>query len=209
MINSNKNNWLHHLPALAYMCGINDYRDLKPWANLIKNSESILEIGAGYGRVLDYILSIRRKGKLSAIEINSHLADLLKVKYKNKVKVTNGNLLDKKNYQTKSHDLVLWMWGSILHINSSLLCKAFLNIYSALIPNGILIIDIPPSDTYAINRKGMQKIIGRKIKEVSFLEKETILIHTNNIGLKLQETYSYISGANTLRHEYVLKKEIK
>ena len=113
--------------------------DLRLINEYLSSAERILEIGAGYGRVLEYILSNYPGSELHAIETSRRYSSLLSKKYNDKVTVMCGDV--KTNKFTTQFDLALWMWSGICEFTLDERRRAFLNVLGALNEGGFLIIE--------------------------------------------------------------------
>lgn len=75
----------------------------------LKNSSSIIDVGAGYGRVLKHILDRGYSGKLIAIERSKNFYARLYENFSNYIELFNCSVEDFK--KTKVADVVLCMWS--------------------------------------------------------------------------------------------------
>jgi len=91
--------------------GLGEGGDLDLITDYIFKANSILEVGAGYGRVLNYLVSQGFKGKISAIERSKKYARLLNKKFGNRVTIFD---IDLQKFQTEEKfDLILWMFSGV------------------------------------------------------------------------------------------------
>ena len=81
-----------------------------------EKTDSILEIGAGEGRVIDGLLIRRYLGEITALERSSSLCNHLKQKYS---KLTNVKILeaDLLSIEIPKRDIGLWLWSGILEFS--------------------------------------------------------------------------------------------
>lgn len=131
---------------LAIKGGFHSYIDLELAFPYIKDSKTILELGAGYGRCLDFFLEKNFNGKLIAVELSKPLLSHLSVKYateiqENKIEVIAKDI--KTISLSERADAALWMWSGIIDFAPEEQANAIKNIYDSLNPHGRLIIDIP------------------------------------------------------------------
>src|SRR5688500_3720491 len=75
---------------LAIRGGFNTYVDLDLIYPYVKSAASILELGAGYGRCIDFFLNKKFKGTITAVEQSNPLMTHLISKYS---KIKNIELL--------------------------------------------------------------------------------------------------------------------
>jgi SAM-dependent methyltransferase len=148
---------------LAIAGGFSTYRDLEQIYPLIKDSEVILEVGAGYGRCIDFLLKKEYPGKIIAIEQSPVLIDYLK---KNYAHLPNIDLLQE---DIKTFDLsavkvnhILWMWSGIIDFSKDQQIECLANFSRCLRKGGKVIIDIP--------RIGFQTIAEHKDQKHLYFE---------------------------------------
>lgn len=125
---------------LAEKGGFSTYHDLELAFPFIKSADSILEIGAGYGRCIDYLRKKGYKGKLIAVEQSTALVNHLKDRFSD-VNIMHGDI--KKLELSQKVDSALWMWSGILDFSpeEQLLCLK--RIAGLLTVKGNLAIDVP------------------------------------------------------------------
>lgn len=78
---------------------------------VIQNTQSLLEVGAGYGRVFNCLLERGYQGDLIAIERSENFCNYLRETFEDKVKVIQADA-EKMELNFKV-DVVLWMWSNI------------------------------------------------------------------------------------------------
>lgn len=105
----------------------------------IKDAGSILEIGAGYGRVLNNLLERGFGGELFAIERSDNLFQHLQSNYSGRATVINGDI---NHFQPENKfDVILWMWSSISDFSKPEHVSILQKISGWLSDNGLLILD--------------------------------------------------------------------
>lgn len=129
------------LKKFAEIAGLNSCCDLKNITQYLFESQSILEVGTGYGRVIDYLLENNYAGNITAIEQCKILFDSLKNKFfKNKnIELVNKNILDFKH--EKKFDLILMLWSGIADFSPKEQVLIVKKLARMICDNGILIID--------------------------------------------------------------------
>ncbi len=128
------------LRQFAEKAGLQSGCDLDAVAGYINNSKSILEVGAGYGRVIEYLLAHNYQGQITAIEKNAILFNELKTKYQDSVNLLNIDVLDSEKLGQK-FDLILLMWSSIAGFSRSQQKIVIKNLSNLISTNGRLIVD--------------------------------------------------------------------
>ena len=131
------------LKSLAEIGGFASYTDMELVYDKIKDTKVVMEIGAGYGRCVDFLLKERYKGKIIAIEQSSTLVAYLKQRYAD---TTNVELIDgdfTKLSLAEKADAALWMWSGILDFSQEEQKNCLQKLHGLLTEHGIVIIDIP------------------------------------------------------------------
>ncbi len=132
---------LEQFKELSEKGGFSTFRDLELIAPYVSEKDSIIELGAGYGRCLNYFLSKKHKGKLSAIEYSEPYIDVLNETFKEKVTIIHGDI---KTYVFPEHyDVALWMWSGIVDFSPIEQLIGCSNIFNFLTIGGRLFIDVP------------------------------------------------------------------
>jgi SAM-dependent methyltransferase len=121
--------------------GFSSHRDLETIASYIKDDASILELGAGFGRCLEYFIQKNHKGKLTAVEFSKPLARFLEENFHEQVRIVNADIktlaLDEK------YDVALWMWSGIIDFSAIEQKESCTRIFHLLNEGGQLFIDVP------------------------------------------------------------------
>ena len=99
------------LMQLAQAGGLADCVDVKQVDYLLAKARSVLEVGAGYGRVVNYLLSHYSSLKVSAIERDPRYFRRLCSAFAHQAQIIKGDIL---SYQSNhKYDLIMWMWAGI------------------------------------------------------------------------------------------------
>lgn len=134
--------------------GLDNGCDVKAVIKYIKNARSILEVGAGYGRALDYIIKSGFKGELVALEREPKLCKILKKKFK-QVQVICDDIRSVKF--EKKFDLIIWLWTGLWEFSKYEQVPALANLVSYLNVDGFLIFDLIPITCRTINAISLDK----------------------------------------------------
>lgn len=127
----------------AITVGLNTYCDLKIIKEYILKSHSILDVGSGYGRVLEYLISLKLNAKITSIERSKSLQQFLKKRFSDKFTFIDIDLREVKFRE--QYDLILWMWSGIEDFSAAEQFHIVKKLYAHLEPNGLLVIDtVPP-----------------------------------------------------------------
>lgn len=131
--------------------GLDTHCDLKLIKKYIKKSTSILEIGPGYGRVINYINDYGYKGEFYAIERSKMFYDYLQGKIPPHVKLIREDIIScsfKRNF-----NLILWLWSGFVEFSIAEQKNLFIKLASLLNTAGSVIIDVIPTDFRPPNSK--------------------------------------------------------
>jgi len=127
--------------SLAKTGGFNTFVDLEIAYRYIQPSENIVEIGAGYGRCLDFLFEKKHQGKIVAVEQSAELCKHLREKYFNGVEVIEGDIYNISfDHQI---DTALWMWSGIIDFSVEEQAAVVKHLFDVLSAKGKLFIDIP------------------------------------------------------------------
>lgn len=191
---------------LAEICGLTTYCDVEALLPLIKNKHSILEIGAGYGRIIKGLQLNDVKGKISALEIVPHLCQKLRKKFPN-VDIYERNALFPESYLSLPYfDAALLMWGSILDFSTNEQQKMIVNISKRLEKSGIVVIDLPVLDQITHYQEAA-KILRKYNKESIFFNipsYKEIETFANKAHMQIKEQLLYRSEHAAYREFYIL-----
>lgn len=126
---------------LSKVGGFDSWVDLEIVYPFIDHASSIMELGAGYGRCLDFFLKKGFKGKLIAIEKAKSYLDHLNKVYAGKVEVLDADI--KKLALDQKVDVILWMFSGIIDFSPEEQVACIKNLSKFLNPNGKLVVDVP------------------------------------------------------------------
>lgn len=128
---------IEQLRNFAKIGGLDTCCDLEKIWPLLRNAGSILEVGGGYGRAIEYLLAKGYKGELAAIEKSEQFYRYLKEQYK--IKCYLFDLMESKINGT--YDAIIWMWSGIMEFKPLDEIILVLKLIKALNSDGTLIID--------------------------------------------------------------------
>jgi SAM-dependent methyltransferase len=132
---------LNTFQSLAQTGGFNTFVDLEIAYRYIQTNENIIEIGAGYGRCLDFLLEKKHEGKICAIEQSAVLCEHLRAKYSRTIEIIEGDIYAYNS--AHSIDTALWMWSGIIDFSVEEQAAVIKHIYDILSAKGKVFIDIP------------------------------------------------------------------
>lgn len=148
MIEHNKNNFkfyknigVENLRELSMIGGFDVCKDMDySWPH-IKDADRILELGAGSGRCVQYLLDKDYDGEIVAIEQSEDFYDFLEKNYKKKATLLHGDFMS-YDFEGK-FGAVLWMWSGILDFSEDEQLLSLQKINELLDDKGVLAIDTP------------------------------------------------------------------
>ena len=138
------------LEKLAVEKGLSNNKDLfslKPFIKLHFNSDGenlrVVEVGSGTGRVLSWFRSNFKNCILTGYEGAKISADRLTQKFKNDTDVLIKSESFLNAELTVKADLIIWPWSVFLELNPREKSSSIDIIRKTLVPNGMLVIDLP------------------------------------------------------------------
>jgi len=143
------------LRGYAIIGGFEEGCDVDLIEPYILRANSILEAGAGYGRVLRHILRKGYTGKLCAVERSKNFFTRLKKEFGDKVEVIQRDI--QKFNPTEKFDLVLCLWSYISEFPKEDQLNILLHLSCFLNPNGVIILDtllhtVAPKNVVQLNQ---------------------------------------------------------
>ncbi len=204
-----KNIGVENLRELSMIGGFDVCKDMDlSWPH-IKGANRILELGAGTGRCIQYLLDKEFKGEIVAIEQSEDFFQYLRKNYGSKSTLIQGDFMEHQ-FEGK-FDAVLWMWSGILDFSEEEQEAALRKIFDMLEDKGVLAIDTP--------RIGFKTFAQHQIDE-QHLHLETTFgdLHcyipsksdlenmSNKVGFKSIESNDYDTSTDKERTIYFIFK---
>jgi phospholipid N-methyltransferase len=189
--------------------GLDVFSDLKLIKNYIDNANSILEVGACYGRVLDYLIQNNFKGKITAIEKSTKFFKLLQNQYSDHVNLHHEDI---STFSTSDKfDLILWMWSGISDFAKDEQVQILQGLYNLLPSKGILILDtfshaIKPVNAISSHDQSYLVHVDDCILYGYLPSPEEMNNYGNLVGFKSVEYLPYKTTTNRERAIYLLCK---
>ena len=194
--------------SLAQDGGFSTYVDLEIAYRYIQPNENIVEIGAGYGRCIEFLCCKKHQGKIIAVEQSGKLCKYLHEKYDSSVEIIEGDIYT-ISFDQKI-DSALWMWSGIIDFSLEEQAANVKHIFDLLSAKGKLFIDIP--------RIGIQTIAShidqQRIKlTTDFGEIECYIPLSSEVkeyasaaGFTRVDEINYETATDKKRTMYILKK---
>lgn len=136
-----KNIGVKNLSELAHIGGFDSWKDLETAYPYFQKATTILELGAAYGRCLDFLIHKNFSGKITAIEQSPAFIEHLNAHYNDVAEIISGDF--KTHRFNHNFDAILWMWSGILDFSEEEQDEALEKLYNLLEQKGVLIIDTP------------------------------------------------------------------
>ena len=129
--------------SLTQQGGFVDCLDLKLIEKHIPISSSVMEVGAGYGRCVDFLLAKKQEGRIIAIEQSLQFSTVLLEKYKSQsnVQIINDDI--KTLAVSDKVDVVLWLFSGMLDFAKEEQPIVLKRLRSFLKNEGKLFLDVP------------------------------------------------------------------
>ena len=194
---------------LSKVGGFDSWVDLEIVYPFIDTATSIMELGAGYGRCLDFFLAKGFTGKLIAIEKAKPYLDHLNKFYTGKVEVHDADI--KKLAFNHKVDVILWMFSGIIDFSREEQLECLKNLSRFLNKKGQLVLDVPRLGfkTYADHQDnqrlkfdseyGLLECYIPSIEDVTFYMKEA--------GFSNFIRKDYMTATQKARSMYILEKK--
>ncbi len=127
------------LKGYATIAGFDKHCDVALISHLLLDAKSIIDIGAGYGRVLDYLIEKNYQGQLYALERSARYCKELRNKFKDKVKVYESDIQSFNSFE--KFQVAIWMWSGVSDFSREEQAHIFKKIFEMVNENGIFIMD--------------------------------------------------------------------
>ncbi len=195
--------------SMAVQGGFNTYADLEIVYTNIHPGNSILEIGAGYGRCIDFLLQQQHKGAITAVEQSPILIRHLVQQYAGRVEIIEGDITDLR-INSKA-DVILWMWSGILDFSKEEQAAVMMRLAGMLTLGGKVFIDVPRMGIQTIaehtDQQHIQLTTAFGKVECYIPLSEEMHIYADSAGfVKVQET-NYETSTEKKRTMYILEKQ--
>ena len=207
----NKKEWINHnnntfyetikasgLKRFAIKGGLASGCDIELLTPYWQKAHSILEIGAGYGRVMDYLFKGGFSGKITAIERCDAMFDYLQTHYANhnQVKLFQDDInnLDEENNLLGQFDLILWLWSGIADFSPLEQSIILQKLNNFLTKGGILIFDTMAENAIPLGTE------ERDIRIHYTLKADEATIHMHRTPIPQLKEYAKEAGFSKLKH---------
>jgi SAM-dependent methyltransferase len=194
---------------LSQIGGFDTWSDLEIIWPYISDAESIVELGAGYGRCLDFFLKKKYQGKLIAVEKSVPYLQYLRGKYTDNVTILEKDIKNLK-LDTKV-DAILWMFSGIIDFSPEEQKASLINLGKYLTDKGKLVIDVPRIGfkTYATHTDEKRLTLNSPygVLECYIPDIEDMRRYQEAAGFEGFFRHDYLTSTDKARTIYVLFKQ--
>ncbi len=180
--------------GLTKQGGFANCKDLMLIADQIPSEAKVIELGAGYGRCVDFLLAQKHTGSIVAIEQSLPMVNVLNEKYKGISSVTVLSKDFSAMDDAFQADVILWIFSGMLDFSKQEQIAVLKKTRSWLVKGGKLFIDIPQLSELTIARYTTAQDI---LMETPYGSIETFLPSIEDMNeYALNAGYSSISPLN-------------
>lgn len=183
---------------------------LKPY---LAKANSVLELGAGYGRVLQNLILRGYSGEIVGVEQSNKFYQELKKIWASNIEIINSDI--KSINSKKRFDLILFLWSGICDFAKEEQSKILLKIKSFLNPQGIVVLDTTPVlvkplnasiayDQYCLIKGDNNSVFSMYTPSVEDIKK-----YAKRTGLCYKKDITYLTATNRKRIMYILCKSVE
>ena len=203
-------NGCHILQNWSQQGGLASCPDLQAIKDYIIPATQILELGAGFGRVINYLTTHYPDKQITAVEKSSQLHTMLKQQNYSNVQLHHADILTFQPEQ--QFDLILWLWSGLTDFSQTEQPEILSKIQGLLSDNGTLIVETFPHDVtpknghmkssqrYTLSAEGMQ-LHGY------IPSPQEMAAYAKKLGLRLHETLIYTTDSGRERKLYLLTQD--
>ena len=201
---------IDNIKHFAQLAGLDNGCDIKIIIPFIKSGDKILEVGAGYGRVIEHISKYNLSGEIVALERSFQFYQYLQYNFSNRAEIIHTDI---NNFSThEKFDLILWLWEGIADFSRTEQPHILKHISSLLSEKGILVIDTLSSRLNTVNGEKFQtdntncKIqLKNWVMNIYRITPNELHFHAQSIGIENISTIFYQTSTNRERVLYILK----
>ena len=199
-------NFMHFAELTGFDTGI-DIDVIYPY---IKDFGRIVELGAGYGRAIDFLRKKGFAGEIVAVERIEHLIDYLKEHYGGHIQECICQDITRISLDQPA-DAIIWLWSGILELSVPNQEKSINKLYQCIKPGGLLALESPYKQVRIV---GQQKENERHIQlrtdwgelNAYLPTDQELRKYAKEAGFKSVDTVSYTSRTGLDRMFYIMRK---
>lgn len=199
---------IERFSEFAKIIGLETGIDIREIYDFVKHDNTIVEIGAGYGRAVKALIDNGFQNKIYAVERVEHL-----VNYMRHFFAENENVKfiqsDVKYLQLpEKADTILWVWSGILELSLQEQELALIQLKKHLNPNGKIIIETPYQEVKFIGEQSKDNYIRFETDwgkiEAYLSTYQDIDTMSKKVGFRKIEQKLYKTAKNLTRVFYIL-----
>jgi SAM-dependent methyltransferase len=175
---------------------------------MVKDAALLVELGAGYGRAIDFLLQKGFKGEIVAVDRIPHLVALLEERFHGRVQCLCQNIVQLSLPQPA--DAIVWLWSGILELTVADQARSVRQLYKNLKPGGLLILESPHKEIKIVGKHATNRHIQLRTEwgELNaFLPTpEEIEAYSKQVGFSSFEMKFYTSATGLARVFYIMRK---
>ncbi|MEN7548855.1 class I SAM-dependent methyltransferase [Rapidithrix thailandica] len=199
---------LQNFKHLARLIGLEQGADIDIIYPFIKDLDTVVELGSGYGRALKFLLQKGYAGHLIGVERSQKLLKLLNGKFAQQAEILHQDL--KQLQLTCQPDAILWLWSGVLELSKSEQLESIKRFHALLRKDGLLILETPYKQIHKVG----QKIHGKHLEFVTdwgkidayYTDEEEVEEYFKVCHFSEMHTVTYQTSTGYSRIFYILKK---
>lgn len=195
------------LRNMAELLGISNGQDVDIIKDYVQFSKQILEVGAGYGRVVKKILELNPSVSLTAIERELKQFNLLQQNFP-VPNIVYGDILDTEI--SASFDLVLVMWSTFGEFSKAEQKKLFLLLAGLLNQSGRIVIELTAlSEAHPFAEVKQQDYMVRSrygFNHIYIPTKEELEHISNSADMRLEDERELVVAQGSKRSFFIFQK---
>lgn len=194
----------------ASLSGLQDGQDVLAIQSYVKDANTVLEIGAGFGRAVDQMIELNPTAEVTALEICNSMCTYLNTRYMDQaqVRVVHSGFLEYETVQ--SYSLITMLWSTLTVFPPLEQQECLIHCRELLEKGGHLVIDLygGSKDTVHSGLHQMDRFYVAEFsgyKQYGYLPEHAELLQMAEIaGLKLVEVCTLDTG-NVLRNLFIFQ----
>jgi SAM-dependent methyltransferase len=199
---------LNPFMELSEIGGFSSCKDMELISSYIPKEASVLELGAGFGRCLNYFIEKGHTGKLTGVEYSKPLVEYLTESFKDKAEIINADI--KRLDLPAKYDVALWMWSGIIDFAPEEQLECGKRIYHLLRAGGRLFIDVPRLgvQTIASHIDSQHLVLTTEYGEIhAFIPDDSEMENIREMaGFQKLTKIEYATSTDKKRTIYILEK---
>lgn len=189
----------------AEIIGMDSCQDLKTLDSYLQKAQNILELGAGYGRALEW-LTAHSQANIQAVERADSLVTHLQHSFGDRVAISQSDIRD--FVPPQQFDVILWLWSGILELTEGDQKGCIEHYYRYVAPGGFMVIETPYKSIHKVGTLEDPKHIKVEtdwgVLHAYFIDQQEITQYALEAGFSDVQTIVYQTGKGISRVIYLL-----